>query len=244
VEAELARRPPDRAEPEPFTEAELDGLPEVARRLLRSAIAPGTPMVTAARLRMRGSIKVGRWIPFAGTEVLDPHRGFVWAVRAAGLITGADHYYEGEGALAFSLLGLVPVVSETGPDTARSAAGRAGAEGCWVPTAMLPRFGVRWEEAGPAEAVSHHRLDDVDLDVHWIVDDGGRLRASWFERWGDPDGTGTHGWHRFGIEVDGHATLSGMTIPSRGRAGWHHGTDRWAEGQFFRYEITALEPLG
>lgn len=244
VEVALRARPEGGAPPEPFTEAELEGLPDLVRRYLRAAIAPGTPMVTAARLPMKGSIKVGPWIPFTSHEVLDPHRGFVWTARAAGLITGSDHYYEGEGAMAFSLLGLVPVVHATGPDVARSAAGRAGAEGCWVPTALLPRFGVRWEQVGPSEIASHHRLGDVDLDVHWIVDDGGRVRSARFERWGDPDGTGTFGLHPFGIDVTGYATFRGMTIPHKGRAGWFHGTDRWPEGEFFRFEITDVEPLG
>jgi len=27
-------------------------------------------------------------------------------------------------------------------------------------------------------------------------------------------------------------------IPSAGRAGWFYGTDRWSEGEFFRYEFT------
>jgi hypothetical protein len=243
VAAALALPPAAQGQAEPFTETELEGLPELVGRFLRAAIAPGAPMVTTVRLALRGSIKVGRWLPFTSHEVLDPHRGFVWTARAAGVITGSDHWYQGQGATAFSLLGLVPVMRASGPDVARSAAGRAGAEGCWVPTALLPRFGVRWEQLGPAEIVSHHRLGDVDLDVHWIVDEGGRLRSARFDRWGDPDGTGAFGLHPFGIDVTGHATFSGMTIAHRGRAGWFHGTDRWADGEFFRYEITGLEPL-
>ncbi len=37
------------------------------------------------------------------------------------------------------------------------------------------------------------------------------------------------------------ATFGGVTVPSSGHAGWHHGTDRWPEGIFFRFELTALE---
>ena len=29
-------------------------------------------------------------------------------------------------------------------------------------------------------------------------------------------------------------------IPSAGSAGWFYGTDRWPDGAFFRFEITAL----
>jgi hypothetical protein len=69
------------AEPGAFGDAELDGLPELARRHLAQAIAPGTPLATSARLRMRGRIKVGRWLPFRARQVLNPHHGFVWAAR-------------------------------------------------------------------------------------------------------------------------------------------------------------------
>ena len=62
-------------------------------------------------------------------------------------------------------------------------------------------------------------------------------------RWGDPDETGTWGLHPFGVEVTGHRSFAGLTVPARGTAGWHYGTDRWTEGAFFRFEITGHEPL-
>jgi hypothetical protein len=132
------------APPERFGPAELDGLPEPVRRHLAQAIAPGTPLHTAARLRMRGAIKVGRWLPFRARQVLSPRQGFVWTARAAGLIAGSDRYLEGAGAMQWKLAGLVTLAAGDGPDVSRSAAGRAGAEGVWLPTALLPRFGVRW----------------------------------------------------------------------------------------------------
>ena len=55
-EARLLQPP----EPGRFGLAELEGLPEPVRRHLGQAIAPGTPLATCARLRMRGRIKVGR----------------------------------------------------------------------------------------------------------------------------------------------------------------------------------------
>jgi hypothetical protein len=108
---------------------------------LAQAIAPGTLLHTSARLRMRGSIKVGRWLPFRARQVLSPHHGFVWSARAAGLIGGTDRYIDGAGAMAWKLAGLVTAAAGEGPGTSRSAAGRAGAEGIWLPTALLPRFG-------------------------------------------------------------------------------------------------------
>jgi hypothetical protein len=193
-----------------------------------------------ARLRMRGHIKVGRWLPFRAREVLDPHHGFVWAARAAGVIAGSDRYLDGVGAMDWKLLGLAAVAHGEGPDQARSAAARAGAEGMWVPTALLPRFGVRWTAGGPDRVTVRHQLGETPVEVRYGLDGAGRVRWFVHDRWGDPEGTGTFGWHRFGGEVTGYRSFDGVAIPAAGRAGWFFGTDRWPGGEFFRYRITDL----
>ena len=75
------------------------------------------------------------------------------------------------------------------------------------------------------------------------VDAAGRLRSFVFDRWGDPDQTRTWGQHPCGGVVTDYASIGGLTIPSAGRLGWFYGTDRQAEGEFFRYQITALDAI-
>ena len=227
-------------EPGRFSDAELEGLPGPVRRHLTQAIAPQTPLATSARLRMCGTIKVGRWLPFRAHQALNPHHGLIWAARAAGVIAGADRYLDGVGAMDWKLLGLVTVAHAAGPDFARSAAGRAGVEGMWVPTALLPRLGVRWSADGPDQLTVRHQLGETPVEVHYRLDGAGRLRSFMLDRWGDPDGTGSFGWHRFGGEVTGYRCFDGVTIPAAARAGWFFGTDRWPDGEFIRYRITDL----
>ena len=143
VEATLVRDAPA-----DFTEAELQGLPAQVESYLRAAIAVGTPLALSARIRMRSRIKIGRWISFRALEVLNPHVGFVWAARAAGIISGSDRFVDGNGGMDWKLAGLLPVMRSSGPDVSRSAAERAAAEGVWMPTALLPRFGVAWSTTG------------------------------------------------------------------------------------------------
>lgn len=58
---------------------------------------------------MRGSIRLGgRWLAFRAREVRAPHRGFVWAARVGGVMAGSDHYTDGQGAMSWKLLGLIP----------------------------------------------------------------------------------------------------------------------------------------
>jgi hypothetical protein len=230
-------------EPDRFRAAELEGLPEPAQRHLAQAIAPETPLVTSARLRMRGHIKVGRWLPFRARQVLNPRRGFVWTARAAGVIAGSDRYLDGVGRMDWKLAGLVTVVHAEGPDVARSAAGRAGAEAIWLPTALLSRFGVRWSAAADDQVTANYQVGETPLVVTYRLAADGRIRSLVFDRWGDPDRNGTFGWHRFGGEITGYRSFQGLTIPSQGRLGWFYGSDRWPGGEFFRYQITDLQPV-
>jgi Family of unknown function (DUF6544) len=209
-----------------------------------AAIAPGTPLATAARLRMRGHIKIGRWLPFRAEQTLSPHRGFQWTARAAGVVAGFDRYAGGQGQMRWKLLGLLPLMQADGPDVSRSAAGRAAAEAIWVPTALLPRFGVDWSAADDRHISARCRIDTVEVQTHYQLDADGRVRSVVFDRWGDPDATGTWGLHPFGGEVTAHATFSGLSVPSAGRFGWFFGTDRWSQGEFFRYRITELQLIG
>jgi hypothetical protein len=239
LEARLLQPP----EPGRFSSAELDGLPEPVRRHLSQAIAPGTPLATAARLRMRGRIKVGRWLPFRARQVLNPHLGFVWAARAAGVITGSDRYVDGVGGMDWKLAGLVTVARGQGHDVSRSAAGRAGAEAAWLPTTLLPRFGVRWSASGTHQVTARYQVGETPLEVTYQLDADGRICWLVFDRWGDPENRGTFAWHAFGGEITGYRTFQGLTIPSAGRLGWFYGSDRWPAGEFFRYQITDLHSV-
>ena len=222
-----------------FGPAELEGLPDLTRRFFEASMAAGAPLVVSGRIDMRGRIRIGRWLPFRAREILHPHRGFVWSARAALVISGSDRYVSGEGAQRWKLAGLATVMSASGPDVSRSAAGRAAAEAIWLPAALLPRFGVAWEAPSGDELTARYQIDGVPIESHYRLDDRARIRSVSFDRWGDPGQTGTWGWHRFGGEFTDHRTFGDWTVPSAGRMGWHFGTERWDEGEFFRFGLTA-----
>jgi len=228
---------------EEFTGAEVEHLPAPVRRYLHAAIADGTPLATCARVRMRGHIKVGRWLPFTARQILNPHQGLVWSARAAGVIAGSDRYIDGVGVMDWKLAGMVTLVHAEGADVTRSAAGRTGGEAILLPSALLPRFGVTWSVADHLHITAHYRVGPAPVELHLHLDPQARLRSFVFQRWGDPDATGTWGWHPFGGQITGHRSFAGLTIPSEGRLGWHFGTDRWTSGEFFRYRITSLHTL-
>jgi hypothetical protein len=57
---------------------------------------------------------------------------------------------------------------------------------------------------------------------------------------GQAGNTGAWGLHAFGFEATARATFAGVTVPSQGRVGWFPRTERWANGEFFRFALTKL----
>jgi hypothetical protein len=226
-----------------FDEAEVAGSDEPVRRYFRAAIAPGTHLARAARLRMRGSIKFGnRWVGFRADELLAPLHGYDWPAKiAGGLLRGSDTYVDGDASMRWKLLGLVPVVRASGRDVARSAMGRAVAEGIWLPTALLPRYGVVWHAQNDEHLVAEIPIGDERVTLQVNIDSDGHVRSDHLDRWHDPDGTGTFGWFPFGVGASASRTFPcGITMPADGSGGWFHGTDRWHEGEFMHYSISEL----
>ena len=224
-----------------FGPREVAGLPTPVRRYFTAAIDEGTPLATAVRLQMRGQIRLGRWIPFTARQILAPHRGFLWQARAGGVISGYDRSIGGIGETHFRLLGVLTVMHAEGHDVDRSAAGRAAAEAIWLPTALLPRFGVEWSAADEHRIHARFTVGDVPVHLRLGLDADGNVVDVVFDRWGDPEGTGKYGWHPFGGLVTGTARTGALTLPTQGRLGWHYGTPRWEEqGEFFRYRLTRM----
>jgi hypothetical protein len=138
-------------------------------------------------------------------------------------------------------LGVVPLIRARGPDVDRSALGRAVAESIWVPTAVLPRYGVVWRARDEQHLVADIPIRDERVTLDITIDAEGQVRGAHLDRWHDPQGNGTFGWSPFGVEpTASRAFPCGITMPADGTGGWFHETLRWREGQFMRYSISEL----
>jgi len=81
----LWQRPP--ASPREFDPQDVARFPELARSYLTHAIAPGTPLASAVRLRMHGAIRLKHWRKFKAVQVITREGAMVWraSVRTAKL---------------------------------------------------------------------------------------------------------------------------------------------------------------
>jgi hypothetical protein len=198
---------------------------------LQRVLPPPPHAAVAVRLRMHGEIRLGTWKPFQAEEVIHRERGFVWKARVGTLITGQDSLVDGVGTASWKLLGLFPVLKAAGPDLDRSATGRWLAESLLLPTMLLPEYGARWQG-------SRVRLAKrgVTMELDLVHDDSGRLKEFRTQRWGNPAG-GAFAPLPFGGVVEEERRFDEYTIPARLRVGWHIGTPRWSEGEFFRMTV-------
>ena len=240
VEALWNRAPvADRA----FDPADFSQHPAEVRRYLEHTIAPGTPLARAVRARMHGEIKLQRWLPFTAEQVIVWERGFIWqaTVRMFGLpIRGSDRWVEGQGAMNWKLLGLIPVMTASGPDITRSAAGRVAGEAVWLPSVFCGD-GVTWSAAGDSRLQAGLVAHGITNELELALDEEGRLQSVQLPRWGNPEGGEFH-YANFGALVEDEKTFGGYTIPTRLRAGWFFGTERFeSEGEFFRATIDDAE---
>lgn len=219
-----------------FRPGQLTACPDAARRYLTHAIAPGTVLASAVRLRMHGEIRLGRWFPFEAEQVIVWERGMIWTatVRTFGLpIRGFDRVVDGEGAQQWKLLSLIPIISTSGPQIARSTAGRMAAEAMWIPS-VLCRDDVTWTAEDAARPRADLVVQGYPLRLTLRIHENGGLDATEMMRWGTPEGN-TFSEAPFGAFVEEETTFDGYTIPSRVRVGWYPGTERFEpEGEFFR----------
>lgn len=226
-----------------FDPASVAHLPESAQRYLRHAIAPGTLLASAVKLDMHGEIKLGSWREFTAEQVIHWRRGMIWAasVKMLGLpVTGFDRIIDGEGEMRWKLLGLIPVATGSGPQITRSALGRVEGESVWLPSVLLLP-GVIWSERDSTHPHFRLTVHGETAEIDLTTDRVGRLVSVKLPRWGNPDG-GPHRYVDFGVIVEEERAFAGYTIPSRIRAGWYFGSDRYGpEGEFFRGVIDHAE---
>lgn len=165
-------------------------LPDVALRYLEHAIAPGTPLASAVRLRMHGEIKLRHWLPFRAEQVICRSREMIWnaTVRMNGLpVRGFDRLINGEGAMQWRLLGIIPLMGASGPDVTRSAIGRVAGESVWLPSALCGDD-VTWAAPTTSRAQASFLTRDEPAKLTLTVDERGRLQAIRLRRWGNPEG--------------------------------------------------------
>lgn len=255
--------------PEQFSDQQIQDLPEPVQRYFRHAIALGTPLARAIELKMHGQFRLkadAPWMVMAAQQILAPWQGLVWQASVKnGLIrfSGADicNVQQQSGRIQFFLWGLVPVAQASNADTLRSALGRLALESVWLPTALLPQFGVQWQAIDDSTIQASWILLDEPITITLQIDDQGRVQQAHMLRWSDQklDGVDTNqpinhqpstlnpqtppapttnskfDYVPFSMRASGESTINGLTIPTQLAVSYYPNTPQ--EFEFFRATV-------
>jgi hypothetical protein len=221
--------PAEGTAPRTYDPLETEELPAPVRRYFHAALGAGQPIVGSARIATEGEFlldeKKNRWAPFTADQLFVARPpGFDWDARirmAPGItIFVRDAYRAGAGLLRAEALGLVTVASqEPTPELAEGELLRWLAEACWLPTALLPSQGVRWEaiDGSRARATVTDRGTKASLEFRFSPDGlVSSVRAAtrprtvgamnvptpWEGRWAD------------------YGPRNGMRVPTSGEVAW------------------------
>jgi hypothetical protein len=223
-----------------FDPSQLEGLPEPAQRWLAHALSPGASLAGAVMLRMRGHLRVTRWLPFEAVQLHAPPHGYLWVAKAGWgpvSLRGYDCYADGAGRMRWRLFGRLSLVDASGPDIDRSAAGRVALDAFTVPSSWLGPE-VTWQPGPDADsAIAIWKVGSWVLAVHLEVAPDGALRTVSMRRWAAPRGE-PWGEYSCGGTVGGERGFEGVNIATTLRAGYFFRTHRWTEGEFFRATVT------
>jgi hypothetical protein len=222
----------------------LAGLDEPVRRYFEHALHGDAHRARGVRLEMKGRIRAGRWLPFSARQESDG-RSFTWRARDGvgrlTLLTVADGFAAGIGSTEGRLFGRRRVLHAEGPDTSRSAAGRAALEAVFSPMSLLPDRGVSWRAEEEALIVASLDVPPERPELRLRIDGDGALRSVSALRWGNA-GQREFGYIPCGCEVRAERRFGDLVVPSSIEVGWWFGTPRYAP--FFNAEVLALAPIG
>lgn len=227
----------------PFGPEDLDGVPEPAATYLGASLRVGRQPPRSVRIEHEGEFRLGEvWKPFRSTEVIAVSPGFVWdaRIRMAPLVTVhvRDACIGGIGSMQAAIAALVPVLNlRGGADLNAGALQRYLGEAIWLPAALLPRHGVRWEAIDAAHARAALTDRGTSVSLEFTFNDAGDVVRSFAParmrevngRY-EPTPWSARSWN--------YQERCGMRIPLDAEVAWHiDGAPR----PYWRGRVTAIE---
>jgi hypothetical protein len=216
-----------------ITEEEIAHLPPPVQRYMRFSGVVGRHPVRHVRLRQRGRFRTkpgGGWMKITAEQyyaVDEP--GLIWIADAGPRplsVRVRDMLLEGRGRITVMLLSLLRVGDLAGPELDQGVMLRYLSEMIWFPTALLgPTINrhVRWEPTetdNDSSARAIFTLDGREVSATFYFDERGAPVNLVAERYFESGGSFTLETWSTPIEAE-FRELSGLRIPTRGRAVWH-----------------------
>ncbi|MCD4812279.1 hypothetical protein K8S19_01085 [bacterium] len=209
-----------------FSEQLIQELPEAVRKYFLHAIAPGTRLAASAELQVEGRLAMAagkKTMPMNAEEILTG-RAFVWQGHAGqGLWhrQGNELYIAGTSRKLWWRLFAMPAGVKHGADHARFAVARAALGRLWLPSTLLPMYGVKWSVIQADLLLAVFRIDDYLFELEIKISETGAVLSAQLQRWGSLSSKLPPAEHPYGIlGVTAEKEFSGYTIPAKMEIGW------------------------
>ncbi|HPE34078.1 MAG TPA: hypothetical protein PLI65_04705 [Bacteroidales bacterium] len=213
--------------------------PEPVVKYFRYHLPDGFPSHTFAKTPMKGIIKLVNWANFKSVLYSHPFIGFLWQARVMmGIlpVNGYDYFFKNQGAMSWKMFKLIPVMSASDENVTRSAEGRAIMESLFAPH-LLIHPDINWEAVSEEEITATWTIFREKEPLHLIIGKDGSLKSAFINRWGNPGGVKKFNYSTFGVHIEKQFKYKGTMIPAKGNAGWWFGTEKYKDGEFFRFEV-------
>ncbi|MEZ5288219.1 MAG: DUF6544 family protein [Vicinamibacterales bacterium] len=204
--------------------------PPVARYFDR--VLPTPPrQLRHVRIIWTGEFNTGtpgadRWSRFDAEQDFFPGApGMVWDAHirmAPGLtVRVRDALVAGEGSMRASLLGLYTVADRHGtPELAEASLQRYLAEAVWLPEALLPEYGVRWDPVDDTRARATVRAGHASASVEFRFGADGLVSSASVPARLYDDGASEPSMHPWQGRYLAWAHVGGALVPSDAVVEW------------------------
>ncbi len=207
----------------PVTDADIDALPEPARRYFRHANVSGKPRIASFSVILEGRIRNGPeapWMPLVMRQYnrLDNPARVVFLTSTKPPMNGIDSFLEGRGRMLIKALNLIKVVDSRGPEMAVSALATFLNDLTLCPLAYFS-LPLRWRQAGPDSVELSVTHTGMTVSAVMTVDAEGRP-VDWKtgDRYAEVEGRSRK--DRWSTPFEGSKEIAGLRIPEKG-AGIH-----------------------
>ncbi|NLO20995.1 MAG: hypothetical protein GX119_03210 [Syntrophomonadaceae bacterium] len=206
-------------------EEDLQVLPPVLQKWLRSSGVVGKERVQKAKIKQKGQLRISpeaAWKPFSAEQYVNyAEPAFIWQAKikmAPFVLTyGLDKYLDGQGNMTIKLMSVFTLTNASGSEINQGSLLRYLAEIMWQPSAALRDY-IQWEEIdeGSARAVISYR--GVTTGGVFGFDQEGRPVSFTAFRYRENQGRYTlDEWH---VQVSDYKEFQNISLPARGKISW------------------------
>jgi len=208
----------------------FSGLPAPVIRYFKHVLMDGQPFLAQAKIRQQGEQRCETdsddWYPYTASHlIVPPVTGFAWIAKSDAsmgtYVRMLESYNDGVGSSSVNLFAAFTLSSEQdSPELNAASLQHYLASTVWVPTSLLPKFGVKWTAIDDNTAMASLTVKETTVSLEFRFNKAGEV-------------TGVYSPARFRL-VDGeyrqqaweakfsdYQLESGMKIPQSTTSGWH-----------------------